>query len=228
MEFEDLQKIWDTQNDRPVFSMNDSRLAVGLYQQREHFRRRLFRWEFVPIYFMMPLLAAGAALLFLLFLFKTIYKVRLTDPQMSVWDGVALATAMGAAIAVMVSMYIKRRKHERTQNVFAPTLREELERGISQLDFELSLNSTPRVMTIIFIISLGTSVIVWEVGRLNGDSAPWMTVAYTLFLICGAPWVAIAAKAKAVEELMQRRRALESMLAALNEDPEVEKSDQWN
>lgn len=34
MEFEDLQAIWDTQNERPVFSINDSRLAVGLYQQR--------------------------------------------------------------------------------------------------------------------------------------------------------------------------------------------------
>jgi hypothetical protein len=36
MEFEDLQAIWDTQNEQPVFSINDSRLAVGLYQQREH------------------------------------------------------------------------------------------------------------------------------------------------------------------------------------------------
>ena len=224
MEFEDLQKIWDTQNDRPVFSMNDSRLAVGLYQQREHFRRRLFRWEFAPIYFLMPLLAAGAALLFLLFYLKTTYKMRLTDPQMSVWDGVALAIAMGAAITVMVSMYIKRRKHERTQNVFAPTLREELERGISQLDFELSLNSTPRVVTLIMLISIGASVIVWELGRLNGEPAPWMAVAYNVPLIFAAPWVGIAAKAKAVEELMQRRRALGSMLASLNEDVAVERN----
>ena len=130
MEFEDLQMIWDTQNDRPVFSMNDSRLAVGLYQQREHSRRRLFRIGFAPVYFSMLFLAAISAVLFALFFFKTAYKIRLTDPQMSVWDGLALVIAMGAAIAVMVVMYAERRKHERTQNVFAPTLQEELSTGL--------------------------------------------------------------------------------------------------
>ena len=31
MEFKDLQAIWDTQNERPVFAINDSRLSVALY-----------------------------------------------------------------------------------------------------------------------------------------------------------------------------------------------------
>ena len=40
MEFENLQAIWDTQNDKPVFAMQDARLLVALYQQRERSRRR--------------------------------------------------------------------------------------------------------------------------------------------------------------------------------------------
>ena len=39
MEFENLQAIWDTQNDKPVFAMKDARLLVALYQQREQSRR---------------------------------------------------------------------------------------------------------------------------------------------------------------------------------------------
>ena len=50
MEFENLQAIWDTQNDKPVFAMQDARLLVALYQQRERSRRRAFRQQFAPMY----------------------------------------------------------------------------------------------------------------------------------------------------------------------------------
>ena len=50
MEFEDLQAIWDTQNDKPVFAMQDARLLVALYQQRERSRQRAFRLHFAPMY----------------------------------------------------------------------------------------------------------------------------------------------------------------------------------
>ena len=52
MKFENLQAIWDTQNDKPVFAMKDARLLVALYQQREQSRRRLFRQAFAPLYVM--------------------------------------------------------------------------------------------------------------------------------------------------------------------------------
>ncbi len=50
MEFENLQAIWDTQNEKPVFAMQDARLLVALYQQRERSRRRAFRLHFAPMY----------------------------------------------------------------------------------------------------------------------------------------------------------------------------------
>ncbi len=103
-QFEDLQAIWDTQNDRPVFSMNDSRLAVGLYQQREQSRRRLLREQFAPAYVMALFITVALGFTFLAFFFKTVTKLRLTDPQMSIWDGAALVAGMGAALAVVVPM----------------------------------------------------------------------------------------------------------------------------
>jgi hypothetical protein len=218
MEFEDLQAIWDTQNERPVFSINDSRLGVGLYQQREQARRRLFREAFAPVYFGALFIAAVSALLFLAFFVKTISKMRPTDPLMSVWDGAALVGSVGAALATAVSMYTQRRKHERTQNVFAPSLREELEQGISQLDFELSLYSTPRVVKMAAFLSIGTTVLMWEAGRLNGDPTPWMMLVYALLCICPGSWYGFDVKKGIVERVMQRKRALESMRAALEED----------
>ena len=200
MEFEDLQAIWDTQNDRPVFSINDSRLAVGLNQQREHSRRRLFRLLFAPAYVVALFITVALGFTFLAFFVKTVTKMRLTDPQMSIWDGAALMAGVGAALAVVASMYRERRKHESAQNVFAPSLREELERGISQLDFELSYSSKSRVWNVPALVSFGTGVLLVEVGRLNGESTPWMMLAVAVGGVLSSVWVGFAAKKKAVEQ----------------------------
>jgi hypothetical protein len=218
MEFEDLQAIWDTQNERPAFAMNDSRLAVGLYQQREQARRRLFREAFAPVYFLALFIAVVSTLLFVAFFVKTISKIRPTDPLMSVWDGAALVGAVGAALATAVSMYTQRRKHERTQSMFAPSLREELEQGISQLNFELSLYSPPRVVKMAAFLAIGTAVFMWEAGRLNGDATPWKMLLYALLCICPGSWYGFNVRKDIVERVMQRKRALESMRAALEED----------
>ena len=218
MQFEDLQAIWDTQNDRPVFSMNDSRLAVGLYQQREQSRRRLFRELFAPAYVIALSITVALGLTFLVFFVKTVTKMRLTDPQMSIWDGAALVAGVGAALAVVARMYRERRKHEGAQNVFAPSLREELERGISQLDFELSFYSTSRVWNVPALVSLATSVLLCELGRLNGESTPWTMLAVALGGVVLSVWAGLAANKKVVERIEQRKRALESMRAALEEN----------
>ena len=215
MEFEDLQAIWDTQNDRPVFAMNDTKLAVGLYQQRERSRRRLFSLLFVPAYVVALSILVTLGLTFLAFLFKTVTGMRLTDPQMSIGDGAILAIAVGAALAVVVPMYRERRRHERTQNVFAPSLREELEQGISQLDFEL--RCAVWAWKVPALVAFGTCVLLCELARLNGQQPPWTLVAVVLSGVAIGVWAAFAANKNAVEPIEQRRRALESMRAALDE-----------
>jgi hypothetical protein len=137
------------------------------------------------------------------------------------WEAVARAALMagvGAALAVVASMYRERRKHESAQNVFAPSLREELERGISQLDFELSYSSKSRVWNVPALVSFGTGVLLVEVGRLNGESTPWMMLAVAVGGVLSSVWVGFAAKKKAVEQIEQRKHALVSMRAALDEN----------
>lgn len=216
MEFKDMQAIWDMQNERPVFAINDSRLAVALYQQREHRRRRLFKLFFLPCYGVTLAIAVANALLFLVFLAKTFYQVRPSDPPMTVWDGAALLATISAAVAITTRLQAARRRHERTQRGFAPSLREELEHGISQLEFELNLVGTAPLRNMIGLISIGTMVFVWEVARVNGLPAPWLELSYCLFVFPVA-WATAAAQKAASEEVMQRKRALEWMCAALVE-----------
>jgi len=219
MKFENLQAIWDTQNDKPVFAMNDARLLVALYQQRERSRRRLFRQLFALLYVVALIGLAGLGLVFFAFLLKSIHIEEIgRDFPMSAWDYTAFAVAAGALVAMVVPMYVARKRHERIQEVFAPSLREELDRGISQLDFELGLCSKPRVASIYGWLTIAVVLFNWEVGRLNGNYAPWDTVWMTMFCIVAGTWPTLAVKKAIDERWIARRRALESMRAALDED----------
>ena len=237
MEFENLQAIWDTQNDKPVFAMQDARLLVALYQQRERSRRRAFRLHFAPMY--VAALAMLAAIGSLIVSFRNIdslmrrFKGRFTHNgfAMSAWDYAGLAVAAGAMLALVVPLYLERKKHERTQDIFAPTLREELDRGLAQLDFEIRLDRAPRVLRILTLLSIAVVMISWESQRAGGNPRPWWSAlgVVWVFLPGGLGWAVgrLQGKLQKREQglmrrlRLERRRALESMRAALDEDSVV-------
>lgn len=222
MEFDDLQAIWDTQNDKPVFAVQDARLLVALYQQREHRRRRLFKQYFIPMYIMAPIGLVAVGFTFLAFFYKSLHIKNLgRDFPMSAWDYVAFAVAAGALVAVVVPLYLERKRHERTQQVFAPSLRDELDRGMAQLDFEMGLYSTSRMARFYGLLTIAVLIFSWEIGRLNGNPTSWGLVWMTISSMSVASWAAFIAVKAFVEQVMQRRRALESMRAALDEDAVV-------
>lgn len=234
MDFDNLQAIWDTQNDKPVFAMQDARLLVALYQQREESRRRAFRLHFAPMY--VAALAMLAALWSLIDTFRNIdslmrrFKGRFTHNgfAMSAWDYAGLAVAAGALLALAVPLYLERKKHERAQEIFAPTLREELDRGIAQLDFTISLDRWPRVMRILILLSIAVVMISWEAQRAGGNPRPWWSLlgVVWVFLPGGLGWAVARIQRKLQKrekglvrrQRLERRRALESMRAALDED----------
>jgi hypothetical protein len=236
MEFENLQAIWDTQNEKPVFAMQDARLLVALYQQRERSRRRAFLLHFAPMY--VAALAMLAAIGALIATFRNIASLmrrysRFTHNGfgISAWDYAGLAVAAGALLAIVVPLYLERKKHERIQEIFAPTLREELDRGIAQLDFEIHLDRAPRMLRILTLLSIAVVMIGWESQRAGGNPRPWWSllgVAW-VFVPVGLIWAVARLQGKLQKRerglmrrlRLERRRALESMRAALDEDAAV-------
>ena len=227
MEFESLQAIWDTQNDKPVFAIGDARLLVALYQQRERSRRRIFKQQFAPVYAVALMMLAVLGWGFVIFLRVASLMRRFKSGfphngvAMTAWDYVGFAVAAGALLAMVAILHGERKKHERAQEVFAPSLREELDRGIAQLDFEIDLQSTPRVMKILALLSLALVVMNWEEGRTAGNATPWWSVLASFFCVFVGASVGFAKRKKTMERVLARRRALESMRAALDEDTVV-------
>ena len=61
-------------------------------------------------------------------------------------------------------------------------------------------------------------MLLWELGRLNGQSPPWTMLTVVLSGVATSVWAGLAANKKVVERIEQRKRALESMRAALEEN----------
>src|ERR1041384_6202214 len=83
MQLEELQAIWETQTERPGFSVNDFGLHLALYQVRERSRRRLYWGSSVPGFVGSLLGLVGLLVLFVVFYFKD----PANDFPMNAWDG---------------------------------------------------------------------------------------------------------------------------------------------
>jgi hypothetical protein len=214
MRFEELQAIWETQADKPLFSINEFGLHMALHQQRERARRRLFWRVYVPSYVTSLYMLAASAFVCVGFYFKDTSE---RDFAMGVGDWLASLGAAGAFVFAAVSMWRSRRKHERAQDAVAPSLRQEIERGIAQLKFEVHAGTSPEAWRNAVLICVGGMLFVWEVGRFNGDPTPWPMLLFAgavsgVALFFGWVW------AKGLRADRERRtRALEDLRAKLDE-----------
>ncbi len=215
MQYEELQAIWETQTKRPVFAVNDFGLHMELYRTRDRARRRLFWGEYFPGF--VCLLLGLVILLVLVVAFY--FKDAGNDFPMNTWDGLAFLVAATAVVLSASSMYMSRRKHEKDQNVFAPSLRQEIERGIAQIDFEIFTVTSAHAWRNAALGSLAAILMGWEAGRLNGDPLPWEVLWAIVGLVVATFVAVVPASRQTVEQGLQRKRALEALRAKIDENP---------
>ncbi len=218
MQLEELQAIWETQTERPAFAVNDFGLHLALYQVRERARRRLFWGGYFPAY-VGSLVGLVALLLFFLAFY---FKPAANDFPMNAWDYLVFLVAGSALVLGASSMFTRRRKHEQEQSVFAPSLRQEIERGIAQIDFETSTGTV--VWRYVALFYLAAILFCWEVGRLNGNPLPWNVLWMTVPILVVMLVAILPASRQAAKEGLRRKRPLEELLAKLDENP----TGSWN
>jgi hypothetical protein len=217
MQYEELQAIWETQTKRPVFAVNEFGLHMELYRTRDRARRQLFWGGYFPGFVCSLLGLVGLLVLFVVFYFKDV-KDAANDFPMNVWDGLVFLVAGSALVLGASSMFTRRRKHEQEQSVFAPSLRQEIERGIAQIDFETSTDASRMVLRYVALFWLAAILFCWEVGRLNGNPLPWKVLWMTVPMVVVTIMALVPASRQAMKEGLRRKRALEGLLAKLNEN----------
>jgi len=214
MLLEELPAIRETQTKRPVSLVNDFGLHLELYQNRQRARRRHF-WGSYLIGFICSLLGlVGLFVMFVLFFFKGPAGSFL----MNSWDDVAFIVAAISIVYCASSMYMSRRKHEQDQSVFAPSLRREIERGIAQIDFEISTDSGWSAWRNAAFTGLATILGSWEFCRLTGDPRPWDVIWVVGGIVVAIFAALVPVSRLSVKEGQRRKRVLEGLLAKLDEN----------
>jgi hypothetical protein len=220
MQYEELQAIWATQNQRPIFAVNDFSLHMELNRTRAKARRRHFWVDIFPLYIIAPVFFVLLALPCLKFFLQGPPNVLGPgELPLTIWDLVACLVGIALFLYALWSMETNRRRNEERQKVFAPSLREEIELGIAQVDFDMSRVANDREWRVGTACILSAVILAWELARLNDNPLPW-----TILWMAG-PWLFLSFfirplwKRQAMERVQKRRQALEALRAKLDENP---------
>ncbi|HRV83046.1 MAG TPA: hypothetical protein P5218_16560, partial [Planctomycetota bacterium] len=128
MRFEDLQVIWDTQDQKPLYVLNSEAMERLVRQQARRANRELGTMEFGMM--AICLLTAGVSLF----------------QRLSQEDGGlgALRTWTSPVLFVLVTLFVarSRRLRRKREQAFAPTLLGDLDKAIAQTAHHLWMNRT--------------------------------------------------------------------------------------
>ena len=208
MELDEIQKVWDQQNEKPVFSINDPGLHIATNQQRQKGIRGLYLDIIIGMSFFLGCLAF---MLFNLY-FKDIY---------SPWDIVGWVTGVLVIFSYSIIKFLKHKKFINSQRSMTHSMREELEYGIRQLNYTFK---GMNIRLFIFENSLllaGFSLVVWEGGRSNGDPCPWEMLTVTLLIMVIVDIIGyFLLRRVRNKHLIPCREVFESVLAYLEDESE--------
>jgi len=220
MQYEELQAIWETQKQRPVFAVNDFGLHMELNRTRARTRRRHFWVDVFPLFVIAPIFFILLAVPALQFFFQgPPEQFAPGDLPMTVWDVLACLVGIALFVYAVWSMEANRRGNEKQQKVFAPSLRQEIELGIAQVDFDMSRVTSGREWRVGTACIGAALILAWEFARLNDNPLPWKTLWMAFPWLFILFWMRRTWKQQAVERISKRKQALEALRAKLDENP---------
>lgn len=213
MNLDDLMAVWRSQDAAPLHGVNQTLLHVALRQEQAKLQaeRRRDRWI---IYFG----TAGFVTAVAAFLAVMIYTRERNG--LTGWD---LAIGIAGAAAALIAggaMYVNHRRQTRREQRFGESLRDQLNRGIAQLDDAATRARVTSVLVLVLMGGICPTVILILVYRVNQkliSDDGYMIV--TLILLC--VW-SVASSVRELRrsvhrDILPRRRRLEELLKELED-----------
>ena len=141
MEFNEMKMIWDSQNQEPLYAMNEAALHAVVQRKNQEWNRclsRCFAGEITVGLVCGALMAicAGALGLGDPAWLATLPWMKIAASR---WDILALLAAGGIWFYYSAYMFLARKRQQRRVEVFDSSLRGDLERALAQTDFQIAL-----------------------------------------------------------------------------------------
>ena len=215
MEFNELKTIWDSQNEEPLYVMNEAALQRVVQRRNEEWTRDLscsFAQEIALGLVCGALMLICAGVLAFgdpAWLSTKVWMKVAASP----WDVVALLAAGGIWFYYSAYMFTARKRQQRREELFDSSLQGDLDRALAQTDFQIAL---ARDIVWKGLVPLWVAAALWvaTLFRLGAASgAIWMLMGST---VLGAFVVVVGCKQRSITNRFQpRQRELETLRAKL-------------
>jgi hypothetical protein len=212
MTFDELLDTWRTQDKSPVYSVNRDLLQLVLKHEQSPLRRA-FRFEARVLYVSYLGFFMGTALFFALIYFERNFG----DEPRPFWGYILAVAGAVLCLGSGIAEWVSRRRQALRERRFGNTLRDELERHLSLIDYALSRQGRAR-RSFLTIAPLGAlammvTLLTAIVNGLPIDPTRIMRNAIVLSVIF--VFAAILGSRLAVKTLLPRQQRLSALLREL-------------
>jgi hypothetical protein len=217
MDFETIQVIWDSQNERPLYAMDEAALHAAVRRKSAEFDRQISRCYVVEISIGLLCGALMFAVAGLLATGNREWLARLPwiKAAVSFRDVLTLCAAGAVWFYYTTFMYLKRRTQQKRAAMFPSSLRGDLDRALAQTNSEID---TAENILWWGLIPVWLAAALWVLTLFRLQAAPtWAYVVIGTVMIV-ALMLVLSKKHRSIQNRFQPRiRELQSMRAKLDE-----------
>ena len=211
MEFEDIQIIWNSQHDQPLYGVNEEGLHNALRNKSKRFRRVIF-WQHFQTFCGCTISITAIVGLFLLNSCGVLGNIG-SSRALYGWEIATLLVALLCWLQFGLSVYLGNKQQKNLENHDATSLRDDLDKEINRTQYQI--NTRAHIMLGFVPPYLGSSLWIIIVFGISGISY-WAMLPIVL-VMASALIIESRCQRRFVErEIVPRLRELETLREKLN------------
>lgn len=211
MDFEDMQIVWDSQNEQPHFGLNEAGLRAILRDESRRFGR-LVAWQEIQTY--VATLFVISLCLFVVLAHYAQLEVLGTSLELTGWEIAALLIAAGLWVPHTLGTYFKWKRQKRRDRILTSSLQDELDLDIERTEDQIR---TRKSLPLDFIpphIGIALYLLVWL--RITGIPVAVMLPVIVVQII-GLAWETRSQQRLVKQKMLPRKRELETLRERLTD-----------
>lgn len=206
MDFEDMTIIWGSQNEEPLYALNKKGLTKMLHEKRRAFNRKMRCQELQTYGGTLAVMVAIA--FYLAGHYSGLFESSSRATSLTTLDIVALFVAAACWLHFALSIFTDKKKQQRRENAYTATLSDDLERDISQVDFQINLR---RHIAMRYVPPyFAALLILMATLRIAGQSM-WILLPISIVMVITLQLEARGQKKLVEREMLPRKQELESL-----------------
>ena len=212
MEFEDIQVVWNSQHDKPLYGVDEVGLREILRSKSQCFRRLIY-WQHMQTYGSSLFMLMAIAAVLLANYSELLGKIG-SSQALAGWEIAALLVAMVGRLQFSLSVYLGHRQQKKLKQSDTKSLRDDLDGDIKQAEYQIR---TRRNLLLGFIpLYLGSGLFVLVVFNVTGVSK-WILCAVVVVLILSLIIESRSQRRLIEREMVPRLKELETLREKLTD-----------